>query len=179
MCGAAFSQRFSYDRHILYKHTENAQKNHKCNICDKSFLTKSLLSQHLKSKTHGGPGFKARSSSSSGDPNKISNSTNSPPKERPPGASKRGKSTSLKQKGVPTSIAKNVNIYCSDSGGSLDPSQNNYVNPSSDGSNVNNPTEVLSPTMSNENNQAQHPSHHHNPNLVQTSYSSMIFNPFY
>jgi len=65
LCGAAFSQRFSYDRHLLYKHTENAEKKHKCTICDKRFLTKSLLAQHLKSKTHGGPGFKSRTSNSS------------------------------------------------------------------------------------------------------------------
>jgi hypothetical protein len=63
ICNATFRHKYSYLRHKIVKHeTGRIKKDFMCEICGKTFLVKSLLVQHMQSKTHGGPGLSTSSS---------------------------------------------------------------------------------------------------------------------
>jgi hypothetical protein len=67
ICNATFRHKYSYLRHKIVKHeTGRIKKDFMCEICGKTFLVKSLLVQHMQSKTHGGPGLTSSSSQRQG-----------------------------------------------------------------------------------------------------------------
>ncbi len=56
-CGEEFSRPVTLKKHIQAKHEENVGPGFPCPHCEKTFKFKDYLSQHLRSKVHGGQGL--------------------------------------------------------------------------------------------------------------------------